>query len=552
MHFRLTLIFILTALCSFGQLGIQKETYTRCDSLRGSLRLERTCFDVIYYDLDLTVDPKKQYIKGSNSIVFEVTEASNKIQLDLFEQYKITAIRTAYTSDPQDLSYERECQAIFVNFEKALVPGKKYQVEVLYEGKPQVAERAPWDGGFVWEKDEEDNHWIGVACQGLGASSWWPNKDHLSDEPDSMRISCTVPNDLMAVSNGNLVAQAAIDSTQTKYTWAVSYPINNYNVSLNIANYVNFSDYHISEDGDSLHLDYYVLPYNLQKAKKQFEQVKPMMACFEKYLGPYPFYKDGFALVETPYLGMEHQSAIAYGNQYKTGYAGSDYSQIGLDFDYIIIHEAGHEWWGNSVSKKEAADMWIHEGFCTYSEALYVECMHGYEKAMDYVNASKNRVANKKPMVGVRGVNEEGSDMYQKGMLFLNTLRSVVNNDEVWFNTIKAITEEFKMKNTDYKELTSFMSKSTGMDLSKIFQQYVTTPDIPVFEYKLKKSGKLKYRWNVETNGFNMPLKVKGNKSEDFIIINPTTSFKKMKLPNFNVNEFEIDDRHFYINSKSL
>lgn len=552
MRFIPTIIFVLLSMGGFSQLNTQKETYNRCDSLRGSLRAERTCFDVVYYDLDVTVDPKAQYIKGSNAIVFKALAASNKIQLDLFEQYNITAIKTAFTSNPTELSFERECQAIFINFEETLKPGKTYQIEVFYEGKPQVAERAPWDGGFVWNKDEEDNDWIGVACQGLGASSWWPNKDHLSDEPDSMRINCTVPNDLMAVSNGNLIDKMEVDSTQTKYSWAVSYPINNYNVSLNIANYTNFSDVYFNEDGDSLHLDYYVLPYNLEKAKKQFEQVKPMMACFEKYLGPYPFYKDGFALVETPYLGMEHQSGIAYGNQYKTGYAGRDFSQIGLDFDYIIIHETGHEWWGNSVSKKEAADMWIHEGFCTYSEALYVECLHGYETAMDYVNARRNRVGNKKPMVGIRGVNEEGTDMYDKGMLFLNTLRSIIDDDEVWFKTIKAITEEFKMKNTDYDELTAFISKSTGVDLSKIFEQYLTTPNLPVFEYQLKKSGKLKYRWNAETTGFEMPLKIRGNKNQDFITIKPTTSFKKMKLRDFNKNEFEIDHRHFYIESKSL
>ena len=547
-----TIILILITVACFAQLNTQKDVYSRCDSLRGSLRLERTCFDVGYYDLDVVVDPENQHIKGSNTIVFKAVEASNKIQIDLFDNYKINSIRTALTSNPKELTFERECQAVFITFEKPLVSGKIYNIEIFYEGKPQVAERAPWDGGFVWEKDEEGNDWIGVACQGLGASSWWPNKDHLSDEPDSMRIKCTVPNDLIAVSNGNLVDKMEVDSTQTKYTWAVSYPINNYNVSLNIANYTNFTDVYYNEDGDSLHLDYYVLPYNLKKAKKQFEQVKPMMACFEEYLGPYPFYKDGFALVETPYLGMEHQSAIAYGNQYKTGYAGRDFSQIGLDFDYIIIHETGHEWWGNSVSKKEAADMWIHEGFCTYSEALYVECMHGYETAMDYVNARKNRVSNKKPMVGIRGVNEEGTDMYDKGMLFLNTLRSIVDNDEVWFRTIKAITEEFKMKNTDYDELTAFISKTTNIDLSSIFEQYLTTPNLPEFEYKLKKSGKLKYRWNVETAGFKMPLKIRGNKNEDYITINPSTTFKKMKLPNFNKDEFEIDHRHYYIKSKSL
>jgi len=542
--------FCLLTIGGYSQLNTHKKSYDRCDTLRGSLRAERTCFDVTFYDLSVEVMPEKKFIKGSNTILFKVLEPSKTVQIDLFENYTITAIETALTSNPTPLKFERECQAVFIEFPKMLKVGDQHSITVYYEGKPQIAERAPWDGGFVWEKDEEGEHWIGVACQGLGASSWWPNKDHLSDEPDSMYIHCTVPNHLMAVSNGNLMRTQAVDTLRTRYDWKVSYPINNYNVSLNIANYTNFSDVYFNENGDSLHLDYYVLPYNLEKAKKQFEQVKPMMACFEKYLGPYPFYKDGFALVETPYLGMEHQSGIAYGNDYQTGYDGRDFSQIGLDFDYIIIHEAGHEWWGNSVSKKEAADMWIHESFCTYSEALYVECLHGYETAMNYVNARKNRVANQKPMVGVRGVNEEGSDMYDKGMLFLNTVRSIVDNDDVWFSTLKEITEHFKMKNTDYEELTAFISKSTGKDLSKIFEQYLTYPNLPEFEYKLKKSGKLKYKWNANVAGFKMPLKVKPNAEADFITLEPGSNWKKIKLDNVHADEFEIDHQHFYISVK--
>jgi len=543
------LVFIITTNSVAAQLLEQKDSYDRCDSLRGSLNQYRTCFDVHYYDLLVDIQPDEKHIDGKNEIHFKVTSATNRIQLDLFDVYEIITVTRTDVDKPQQLNFERECQAFFIDFPKQLNRGENVILEITYKGNPPIAKRAPWDGGFVFEKDLEDNHWIGVACEGFGASSWWPNKDHLSDEPDSMMVRCIVPKDLTAVCNGNLVGQSNVGTDKKQFDWKVTYPINNYNVSVNIANYVHFKDVYTNEDGEELALDYYVLPYNLQKAKKQFEQVKPMMKCFEEYLGKYPFYNDGFAMVETPYLGMEHQSAIAYGNNYKTGYAGRDYSGIGLDFDYIIIHEAGHEWWGNSVSMKDVSDMWIHEGFCTYSEALYVECLHGYETAMDYVNAKKKNIRNEKPVLGKPGVNEEGAgDMYNKGMLFLNTVRHLLDDDELWFSIVKGITEDFKYKTTDTKEIVNYINEKAGEDLTKIFDQYLAYPAIPQFEYKVKRNGKIKYKWNANVPNFNMPVKLNVSENKTHWL-KPTTTWQKTKLPNFKFNEFSVDERHFYINT---
>jgi len=543
------LVFIISFNSISAQLLDQKTSFDRCDTLRGSLNKYRTCFDVHFYDLKIDINSNDKYIIGSNEIHFKVVENTKRIQLDLFQQYNITSI-TWLNNENTALEFERECQAFFVNFPNKLKKGENVILNIKYEGKPTIAKRAPWDGGFVFEKDKEGNDWIGVACEGFGASSWWPNKDHLSDEPDSMLIRCIVPKDLIAVCNGNLIKQEEIEDDKKQFDWKVSYPINNYNVTVNIANYVHFKEVYTNTDGEDLALDYYVLPYNLTKAKKQFEQVKPMMACFEKYLGKYPFYKDGFALVETPYLGMEHQSAIAYGNDYKIGYNGTDFSGIGLDFDYIIIHEAGHEWWGNSVSMKDIADMWIHEGFCTYSEALYVECLHGYEMAMDYVNAKKRSVRNEESILGVHGVNEEGAgDMYNKGMLLLNTIRHLLDDDELWFSIVKGIAEDFKYKTTDTKEIVDYINDKAGEDLSKIFDQYLAYPSIPELEYKVKNNGKIKYKWNANVTNFNMPIRVNVNNDKQEWL-KPNLEWQKTKLKDFNRSEFSIDDRHFYIATK--
>lgn len=523
----------------------KKEDFTRGDTLRGTLSDIRSWFDVTYYHLNIKVDPDRHAIGGHNEIHFLVkSEApNNRMQLDLFDNLNVDSI----VCNGKQLKYEREFNAVFIDLAETLPVNSVQQLKFYYSGKPTIAKRAPWDGGFVWEEDLEGNPWVGVACQGIGASIWWPNKDHQSDEPDSMRITGTVPANLKFVANGQ--SEGSEDMGDWKsYTWFVSNPINNYGVSVNVANYTHFNDQYVSE-GDTLQLNYYVLPYNLEKAKKQFEQVKPMMKCFEYYLGQFPFWEDGFALVETPYLGMEHQSGIAYGNQYKTGYAGMDYSRIGLDFDYIIIHEAGHEWWGNNITSFDIADMWIHEGFCTYSEALYVECMHDYETAMDYVNAKKPGIGNKKPIIGVFGVNKEGSgDMYNKGMLFLNTVRHVIGEDQIWLEILRGIQADFRHGIVNTDTIINYMNRKSGKQLDKIFEQYLEQSKIPTLQYKVKKKRRktiVSYKWKADVADFDMPIQYT-NKKGELTWIQPTTDkWQKMTLKKVRKAEFEPKNKDF-------
>jgi len=501
--------YVLTLCILFlvGPRAFAQEQFGRRDSLRGGERIERSCFDIRYYDLSVNLDIPARKISGTNKILFEVVSTTNRIQLDLFENMTIEAI----TLEGRSQKYTRDFDAVFVDFDKTINKGERVEVIVTYSGNPRVAKMAPWDGGFSWSTDKDGNPWVAVSCQGIGASLWWPTKEVYSDEPDSMRIHCRVPSSLYAVCNGQEEKAIQHSDSTTTYNWKVSYPINNYNVTLNIAKYVHFDDTYISPDGDRLALDYYVLPASLELAKKQFQQVKPMLACYEKFLGKYPFWNDGYALVETPYLGMEHQGAIAYGNKFKRGYMGMDRSGQNLDFDYIIIHETGHEWWGNSVSAQDLADMWIHESFCTYTEAIYVECMYDYTTAMKYVNALKSSVSNSSPMIGIYGLNNEGNgDMYLKGMLFLNTLRHLVDDDEKWWAMIKNMSDtKFKIRTTNYDEVVAYFSEQSGMNLSKIFEQYVTKKSPPVLEYDIqKKNGKtiLKYRWKTDVADFVMPV----------------------------------------------
>ena len=533
---------------------IFSQEYTLSDSLRGNLSKNRICYDVFFYDLNIIIDEKKKAIINSyNDLHIEAIDDFNKIQIDLFNNLEITSIE--FENDI--LEYQRISNAIFVDFPRTINKGERLIFRVNYSGFPRVAVNPPWDGGFSWEFDNNDKPWIGVSCQGLGASSWWPCKDHQSDEPDSMKITCTVRTPLKVISNGNQIKQEIIYSNDLKSeanqsTWFVSYPINNYNVTLSIADYSHFRDTYIS-NSDTLDLDYYVLTYNLEKARIHFKQVKPMLKCFEYLFGQYPFHNDGFSLVETPYLGMEHQSAIAYGNNYLPGYNGNKNFIAGLDFDYIIIHETGHEWWGNSITTNDIADMWVHEGFCTYSEVLYVECIYGYQVMLDYIENQKRFVQNDKPIVGNYNVNKRGSnDMYQKGSLMLHTLRNVINNDSLWFSIIKGISEDFKYKVIDGVDILDYIKNKVKIDLKTFFEQYLYNRKIPIFEYKIQKEGRefvLLYRWNA-IKDFNMKLFI--NDGQKNILIHPESQWKEFSLGNIDIKSFNIRDDLFYIDIKKI
>jgi len=532
------IVLLALSLSLQAQLLNKKNQFTRADTLRGSLRPERTAFDMLRYDLNLKIDPKTKYLSGYNAIEFEVLKPQKVMQLDLFENMQIDSI----VFEGKQLNYTREFNAVFIDFETELYKGTEKQLIFYYHGKPIVARNAPWDGGFVFTKDRNGNPWVAVAVQGTGASLWYPNKDHQSDEPDSAMVRLTVPEKLVAVSNGKLVQSHKENEEFTTYTWKVSYPINNYNITVNIGDYVNFTD-----QFQDLKLDYWVLSYNIDKAKEQFKQVKPMMACFYEKLGEYPFKNDNFKLVETPYLGMEHQSAVAYGNGFRNGYLGSDMSGtgIGLKFDYIIIHESAHEWFGNNISAKDNADLWIHESFTTYAEAIFVECEYGKEAALDYIYGQRKSVRNDRPLIGPYGVNKEGSsDMYFKGSNIVNTLRTLVEDDKLWWNTLKAFNEDFKYKTTTTDEVVAYLSKAFDKDLTAFFSQYLKHAKIPTLVFKKTEKG-YKYKWQTEVKDFDMPIMAKIN-GEDQWLFPKSTTWKS--IPIKTKNDFKFDKRLFLIN----
>ena len=506
---------------SMAQLGKDKTAYTRADTLRGGLRDERTCYDVTYYHLNVLINPDEKSLTGSNEIWFKVVTNTKRIQVDLFENLHVD--RIIYNN--QELKYNREYGAIFIDFSSPLTTGSMQHILIEYSGKPQIAANAPWDGGFTYDKDSAGNDWLAVSCQGTGASCWWPCKDHQSDEPDSMLISIACPTKLMDVSNGRLRHTTDLKNGYTQYDWFVANPINTYNVTFNIGVYDHFSD-----TLGALTLDYYVMPQNLEKAKEQFKQVKPMLICFENYFGKYPWYEDGYKLVETPYLGMEHQSAVAYGNNYQNGYLGRSLSSsgVGNKFDYIIIHESAHEWWGNSVTTKDIADMWVHEGFGMYAEALYCECMWGKEDYMRYINGVKYNIGNKEPIIGNYNLNSEGSgDMYNKGALMLHTLRSIFDNDVKFFGVIKGIQNEFYHQTVTTEQIENSFSKAYGKSLDPVFDQYLRHAAPPKILFKTTPSG-VEYKWQADEKDFNMPLKIV-NADKTYTTLYPTTEWQKLK-----------------------
>ena len=539
----------ITLICSFF-ISIAQD-FGRADSLRGFLFPERNCFDVTYYHLSLKVNPQEKFIKGFTQIHFDALNDFDVIQIDLFENLKINRIEFEH----QDLYFTREYNAVFIRFNREILKGENLSIKVYYEGNPRVAVNAPWDGGFSWEKDENGIDWIGVSCQGLGASSWWPNKDHQSDEPDSMLISCQVPAGLQCIANGNLRFHDLRKSTMyyNTYHWFVSNPINNYDVSLNIGDYTHFSDVYVSGQ-DTLDLDYYVLRYNEEKAREQFKEVKPMLECYEKFFGPYPFWEDGYALVETPYLGMEHQSAIAYGNNYLPGYKGNTNFIAGLDFDYIIVHETGHEWWGNSITANDIADMWIQETFCTYSEVLFVECMYGYDAMIKYVENQMKMVRNDKPIVGIPHVHKRGSssDMYYKGSAVLHTIRSLIENDSIWYDLMLSMTDYFKHQTIDGRDVLNYINKKSGYNFDELYEQYLYTANLPQFQYKIiRKRGKnyLQYRWEANDK-FDMPIKLR-LKTNEWNWVYPSKDWQEVVLK-LSYEDFEIATHLFLIDVKKL
>ena len=542
----LLVIFIFTSFFCTAQVSSGDKAFTKDDTLRGSVTPERAWWDLTFYDLKLKVNPDTKSIEGSNTIHYKVLKPHKVMQIDLQPPLSIERV----LQDGQAVSTRKVGKnAYLVDLVAEQIVGKMKSLTVFYKGKPLVAKRAPWDGGFSWDKDKNGNPFVATSCQGLGASVWWPCKDHMYDEPDSMTISVTVPKNLMDVSNGRLRKTTENSDGTKTFDWAVRNPINNYGVNVNIANYVHFSEDYKGEKGN-LTMDFYVLPENLEKAKKQFKQAAKMMKAFEHWFGPYPFYEDGYKLVEVPYLGMEHQSSVTYGNQYMNGYLGSDLSGTGWGnrWDFIIIHESGHEWFANNITYKDIADMWIHEGFTAYSENIYTEYYEGRDAGAAYVIGTRANMANDKPVIGKYGVNSEGSqDMYYKGANMLHTIRQIVDNDDVWRQILRGLNKEFYHQTVTTADIENYMIKKSGKKLGKIFDQYLRTAQIPSFEYKFE-NGNLTYRWVDCVAGFDMPLKVMLEAGK-YSFIYPTTDWKTIKTK-WETLDVDIVDVNFYVAEK--
>ena len=533
---------ILSNINSYSQdIFAERKNFTRQDSLRGSITKERIWWDLSYYHLDIKVDPEKKYIEGYNTVKYEVLEEKQVMQIDLQKPLKITQV----IEDGKKLKFKREGNAYFIYLKKRQSSGDVNEIKISYKGNPKVAVRAPWDGGFSWDKDEKGNHFIATSCQGLGASVWWPNKDHMYDEVDSMLISVNIPNNLVNVSNGRLREITYPDDNTATYHWFVSNPINNYGVNVNIGDYIKFSEVYEGEKGD-LDIDYYVLRYNEEKAKIHFQDVPKMFDAFEYWFGPYPFYEDSYKLVEVPYLGMEHQSSITYGNKYLKGYLGRDPSDTGwgLKFDFIIIHESGHEWFANNITYIDIADMWVHEGFTAYSENLFLDYHFGKNAGADYTIGTREGIQNDKPIIGPYDVNKNGSkDMYSKGANLLHTIRQITNNDELWRKTLRGLNEKFYHKTVSSNQVEEFISQSIGIDLRYIFNQYLRDVRIPVFEYRIDENG-FNYRWSNTIDNFDMPIDVLLNGEK-------TRLYPKNKWKEYRTKVNKIDtDRNFYIQTK--
>ena len=540
------LFYVFSTIACKAQPLHQKKVFTRQDTLRGSITPERAWWDVVCYKIAFNVDYANKYIEGKTEIDFKVSKPGKRMQIDLQKPMKITRAHR----NNLNLPFTREGNVYYIEFPSLLKKDSVYKLVLVSHGNPTVAVTPPWDGGWIFSKDNMSRPWMSVACQGLGASVWFPCKDHQSDEPDSAFINIAVPDTLMAVANGKFLGKQSFSSGMMTYRWAVRNPINNYNIVPYIGKYVNWTETLNGEKGN-LDCSYWVLDYNLEKAKEQFKQVPKMLKCFENWFGPFPFYEDGYKLVEAPHLGMEHQSAIAYGNKFQNGYLGRDLSGTGWGdkWDFIIIHESGHEWFANNITTNDIADMWVHESFTAYSETIFTECEYGKEAANDYVIGTRKRIQNDIPVIGPYGVNQEGSgDMYYKGSNMIHTIRQIINDDEKFRQILRGLNKEFYHKTVTTKQVEEYISKQSGIDFTKTFHQYLRTTQIPMLEYKLS-GDQLSYRWTNCIAGFEMPVKIWQNDTD--YTITPSTAWKTKNLETKNVEEIKAD-RNYYVKVKKV
>jgi len=530
----------LLFLCILQPNFAQDRKFTRQDTLRGSITPERAWWDLVHYDLDVQVFPQEKALKGSNTVTYKVLQPKRRLQIDLQEPMQLLSAM----QHGKKLQITSEGSAHFITLPAKQPIGSIQKITLQFKGKPVIAKNPPWDGGWTWKKDSLGKPFVANANQGIGASVWWPNKDHPYDEVDSLDVKATVPQGLMAVSNGRLVDSISATAGTMTYHWTVKNPINNYGVNINIADYAHFTNYYNGEKG-KLDLDFYVLKQNLAKAKKQFAQVPDMLEAFEYWMGPYPFYEDTYKLVEVPYLGMEHQSSVTYGNKYANGYLGRDLSGSGWGnkFDYIIIHESAHEWFANNITNKDVADMWIQEGFTTYAENLFVDYHFGKKASSEYVLGQRKLIRNDRPIIGIYGVDNEGSsDMYFKGANILNSLRYIINDDEKWRAILRGIGSTYYHQTVTSATIENYISEQSGMDLKAFFDQYLRTINIPQLQYTIN-ADVLRFRYTNSVAGFNAPIDISINGKRQRIL--PTEKWAEVSFET-KINVFKIDP-NFYI-----
>jgi len=534
-------IALLLIFVTFSNGLAQQSNFSKQDTLRGSITPERIWWDLLHYNLDFKVSPYSKSIEGSNLIRYEVLSQNQLMQIDLQPPMEITAV----LENNKELNYKRDGNVYYIQLKKNQQIGTINEIIIHFKGAPKISNNPPWDDGFTWEKDNNGTDFIATSCQGGGSSIWWPSKDHMYDEPDQgIELSITAPKHLISVANGRLI-QTKENSNKTNTTsWKVVNPINNYGVNINIGDYVHFTEKYKGKKG-VLDCDYYVVSYNLEKAKKQFKEVSRTIEAFEHWFGPYPFYEDSYKLVEVPYLGMEHQSSVTYGNGYQNGYKGIDLSGTGwgLKFDFIIVHESGHEWFANNITNIDIADMWIHESFTAYSENLFLDYHFGTEASNAYVTGTRKKILNDKPIIGNYDVNNSGSsDMYYKGANMLHTLRQIIDNDEKWRSILVGLNKDFYHQTVTTKQIEDYIDKFFKIDLKPFFDQYLRTIKIPTLEYKLEHNN-IFYRWSNIVDGFSIPVNVFINSNSEWI--KPTSRWKKLSS-DININSFSVDN-NFYI-----
>jgi aminopeptidase N len=526
-----------------AQQPAQAPAFTRADTLRGTYTTPgRAWWDVTFYDLHVAVSPADSSVRGYNAITYRVLAPAREMQIDLMTPLEVDSM----VQDGRAVKWSREGNAFFATLDASQAAGSSKTITVYYHGRPRIAKRPPWDGGITWTADSLGRTWVATTDQGMGASVWWPNKDTQADEPDSQRVALTVPKPMIDVSNGRLRSTKSNRDGTTTYEWFVVNPINNYAIVLNAGSYAHYSDVYNGESG-RLTLDFWPLTYHLDAAQKQWVQVKSMLQCFEHWFGPYPWYEDGYKLIEAPHLGMEHQSAVAYGNGFANGYRGRDlsFSGLGLKWDFIIVHESAHEWFGNNITTKDVADMWVHESFANYAEGLYTECLFGKDAGAAYTVGSRIGILNDRPIIGTYGVNEEGSgDMYPKGGMMLHMIRQIIGDDEKWRGILRGLNTTFRHQTVTSKQIEDFISTQSGINFGKVFDQYLRTTQVPVFEYRIQ-SDTLSYRWTSAVAGFDMPVKVTVKPGE-LTLIRPTRSWQRAPVQLPSPADFRVD-RNFYV-----